>query len=107
MQLDVQGAELLVLKGAEERINNIKVIWIEVSKVEFYESQPLENEVRKFMKKSGFILIKNSLYGNQGDYLYVNFYFFGFCKCIFIKIIISFRDFYLRNLERIIRQLKL
>jgi len=107
MQLDVQGAELLVLKGAEEKINNIKVIWLEVSKVEFYEGQPLEKEVSKFMKKNGFMLIKNSLNGIQGDKLYVKTKFFGFLKCILIKIIILFRDFYLRIIERIISLFKI
>jgi len=84
IHMDVQGAELMVLKGAGEFISSIKAIWLEVSKVYFYKDQPLENDVRHFMASNNFILIKNGLYGEQGDQLYVSKKFFPLYKLIFL-----------------------
>lgn len=72
VHMDVQGAELCVLHGAERMLNNIKLIWMEVSKVELYEKQPLHRDIEEFMKKKGFSLILDDLSGISGDQLWGN-----------------------------------
>jgi FkbM family methyltransferase len=72
VHMDVQGAELKVLKGAKSKLKSIKSIWLEVSKIEIYKNQPLSNEIEIFMKKNNFQLIKNEFVGDFGDQFYVN-----------------------------------
>lgn len=52
--LDVQGAELLVLKGAEPVLNNFKYILTEVSTVNIYKGGVLWNELKTFLNQKGF-----------------------------------------------------
>ncbi len=86
IHLDVQGAELLVLQGAEEFINKIKVIWLEVSKLDIYTGQPLVADIASFMDQHDFILLKNELHGLQGDQLYVSRKYFSKATILPIKI---------------------
>lgn len=72
IHMDVQGAELLVLKGAGKFIRNIKSIWLEVEKEELYKNQPLKKDVEKFMSKNRFLLIKDNVIQVSGDQFYVN-----------------------------------
>ena len=52
--LDVQGAELLVLKGAKKSLINCNSIQVEVSRVEFYEGGVLWNDLLIFLKEYSF-----------------------------------------------------
>ena len=70
--IDVQGAELKVLKGAGKMLENIKAIWMEVSNITLYQNQPLKTEVEKFMQESGFCLYINAIAGTSGDQMYIN-----------------------------------
>jgi len=103
IHMDVQGAELMVLQGAEEFIASIKVIWLEVSIIDYYKDQPLASDVKKFMDKNGFVLLKDDVNGMQGDQMFVSkifytrFYIFRISKLILFKSILS----------RILRKLKL
>ena len=72
VHLDVQGAELLVLKGAGEYLKNIKAIWLEVEEIPYYKNQPLKKEIETFMKSNKFIKIKEKLTNLTGDQLYIN-----------------------------------
>jgi len=72
VHMDVQGAELKVLEGAKEKIENIKAIWLEVSNVELYKNQPLRNDIEMFMKENHFQLIKSDFSGEFGDQFYLN-----------------------------------
>jgi FkbM family methyltransferase len=76
IHMDVQGAELMVLIGAEELISKIKMIWLEVENVELYKDQPLKQDVEKFMKSKGFTKIKDTVGQIAGDQLWVNLKFF-------------------------------
>jgi FkbM family methyltransferase len=76
IHMDVQGAELMVLKGAADSLNFIKAIWMEVSTVPLYKGQPLAENIEKFMGDNGFIMVKDCLYGISGDRLYVSKQFF-------------------------------
>jgi len=74
--LDVQGAELEVLKGFGSILNNFKSILCEVSYVELYENQPLINDIDLFLKDFNFYREKGINYtGSTGvwtDALYIN-----------------------------------
>ena len=72
VHMDVQGADLKVLKGAKENIKRIKSIWLEVSSIELYKEQPLKNDIEEFMKNNNFQLIKSEFSGEFGDQFYVN-----------------------------------
>jgi len=67
IHMDVQGAELMVLEGAEDFINCINMIWLEVEAVELYKGQPLKNDVENFMHANGFIKLEDTVYTTAGD----------------------------------------
>jgi FkbM family methyltransferase len=54
MNLDVQGAELLVLKGSTKVLENIKYIFTEVNEEYVYENCALITELDDFLGKLGF-----------------------------------------------------
>lgn len=56
LKLDVQGAELDVLKGATDLLGNCLMAEVEVEFVPIYEGQPLFAEVDAFMRAHGFFL---------------------------------------------------
>ena len=74
LMIDVQGYELEVLKGFEDKIQNLDFIFTEISIKEFYENNILVNDLDKFMSKKGFVRTNTFLYSNipMGDALYVN-----------------------------------
>ena len=69
---DIQGAELLALKGAKESIQFPKAIILEVNEKELYEECGLINEVDYFLRQHGFmrVITKMTHYG-WGDALYI------------------------------------
>ena len=56
--VDLQGAELLFLKGAIKAIKNCKSLSIEISKKEFYSGGAKWDEIKKFLSSKDFILFK-------------------------------------------------
>lgn len=52
--IDLQGAELLALKGAENSIKFCKSIYIEVSKKKFYEEGVIWEELKDWLNKKNF-----------------------------------------------------
>jgi FkbM family methyltransferase len=72
VHLDVQGAEVVVLRGAGDYVKRIGAIWMEVAAIELYEDQPLKNEVERFMHDHGFVCIKDTVNVTAGDQLYVS-----------------------------------
>lgn len=70
--MDVQGAELMVLQGAGDLLADVGAIWMEVEAVELYKSQPLKNDVERFMDSHGFVKVKDTVDKISGDQLYVN-----------------------------------
>jgi FkbM family methyltransferase len=67
IHMDVQGAELMVLKGAEDFIKHINMIWLEVEAVELYKGQPLKHDVENFMLQIGFLKLEDTVYTTAGD----------------------------------------
>ncbi len=76
IHMDVQGAELLVLEGAEDFLCNIKMIWLEVEVVSLYKNQPLKQDIESFMKKHKFKKIFEKVDSISGDQLYVSSTFY-------------------------------
>jgi FkbM family methyltransferase len=60
--LDIQGAELLALKGAIHTLKSVEFIFSEVSTAKMYRKQPLFQEISMFLKLNGFSLIEHDLY---------------------------------------------
>lgn len=56
--VDVQGAELLVLKGAEPVLDQFQSIQVEGSTVEMYRGQPTISEVQTWLEDRGFRFIE-------------------------------------------------
>lgn len=52
--IDVQGAELDVLKGSTNFLNKCKSIYIEVSTENFYEKSPQWHDIKKFLNGLNF-----------------------------------------------------
>lgn len=76
IHMDVQGAELRVLKGTKEYLKRIKAIWLEVSETPLYHNQPLKNDIHEFMIKNNFKLIKTAVKDGAGDLMYINSFYF-------------------------------
>ena len=72
MHMDVQGAELKVLKGAGDTISNIKSIWLEVERIPLYKNQALKNEIEAFLKAKGFRCILCKVGYIAGDQFWVS-----------------------------------
>lgn len=78
LKLDCQGAELSVLKGAGNRIRDIRWVYCEVSIDPIYEGAPLFGEVHAFLREAGFELRHMDGFSGAGrsiqwaDALYAN-----------------------------------
>ena len=70
---DIQGAELLALKGAEESIKGVKAIYLEVNTEEVYKKCALIEEIDSYLQVRGFKRIETSMTNEGwGDALYVS-----------------------------------
>lgn len=56
LQMDIQGAELMVLQNAIERLKTACVLHIEVEFLQLYKDQPLFSDIDVFLRRQGFIL---------------------------------------------------
>jgi FkbM family methyltransferase len=69
---DIQGAELLALKGGTESLKHAKALYLEVNEKELYENCALIGELEKFLAEHGFSRAHKHMtqYG-WGDALYI------------------------------------
>ena len=58
LNIDVQGYELEVLKGATKTLQNIDAMIVEVNRDEVYEGCPLIEDINEFLVPNGFVLIQ-------------------------------------------------
>ena len=72
IHMDVQGAEMMVLKGAGDFLKKVSCIWLEVVTQPIYESQVCADQIQEFLKKMGFLKVFESISGGSGDHFYVN-----------------------------------
>ena len=54
LKIDVQGFEKQVLEGAQETLNHVKYILIEVSFIEIYSDQELFHNIYEYLSERGF-----------------------------------------------------
>jgi FkbM family methyltransferase len=74
LKIDVQGADLQVLKGAENMLKNkkIELIFIEVEFVQVYQNQPLFHDVSLFLNEFEYRLFSlyNLSINTEGQMIY-------------------------------------
>jgi FkbM family methyltransferase len=69
LKMDVQGAELDVLKGAAEILESVEHVILELQSVEYNKGAPLRETVIEYMHSIGFQLVSQfTNYGPDGDY---------------------------------------
>lgn len=72
LNIDIQGAELMALKGFGELLKNIKFIYIEVNTNSLYKECPLINEIDEYLSKYYFKRVETSMTEFEwGDALYI------------------------------------
>ena len=71
--LDIQGKELAVLrKSVDAFTQKVKLIHLEISRVELYKGMPSEEEIVSFLKNAGFICVIDRVGAIAGNALYLN-----------------------------------
>ena len=71
--MDMQGAELMELKGSGDFIDKIKIIHAEAEFMEVYKGQPLFKEFRKYLESHGFVLYGFTHFGRYScDAIFIN-----------------------------------
>jgi FkbM family methyltransferase len=65
--VDVQGAELEVLKGAVSVLANTDYIYIEIAVLEIYSGQAKSSEISNFLRSQGFFLLAYEINPYTGD----------------------------------------
>ena len=73
LNLDIQGAELLALKGAKNTLPRVKTIFTEINEAELYENCARLNEMDSFLESSGFQRVEKKMFkeAGWGDAFYI------------------------------------
>jgi FkbM family methyltransferase len=70
--MDLQGAELMALKGAKETLKSIDFIYSEINFVEMYEGCALVGDLDNFLMDFGFVRVKTGTdRGGWSDAIYI------------------------------------
>lgn len=70
--MDIQGAELLALKGSTDSIDNVQVMYLEVNEKELYVGCPLIQDIDNFLLKHNFKRVWTHItQWGWGDALYI------------------------------------
>jgi FkbM family methyltransferase len=64
--LDVQGAELEVLKGGKQTLKNVNYIFSEISTLKLYKNSPHAKDLVKYLDDNGFLFAASHLNRNTG-----------------------------------------
>jgi FkbM family methyltransferase len=67
IKMDVQGAEMDILKGATYTLQNCRDLILELQHVEYNKGAPLKDEVIAYVKSIGFKLVTERFSGSVGD----------------------------------------
>lgn len=65
IKIDVQGAELMVFRGAEKLLENVLLIHSEVEFHELYENQPLFADVDTYLRSRNFLFTRFVGFGTR------------------------------------------
>uniref|UniRef100_A0A6C0J7X9 Methyltransferase FkbM domain-containing protein n=1 Tax=viral metagenome TaxID=1070528 RepID=A0A6C0J7X9_9ZZZZ len=72
LNIDIQGAELLALKGMSKSLHNMDYLYLEVNTEELYENCAMVNEIDQFVSVYGFKRIETKMTGvGWGDAFYI------------------------------------
>lgn len=72
LNMDVQGYELEVLKGAVETLKHVDYVYCEVNRDELYEGNAYVEEIDEFLSEYGMIRVETNWEGDLwGDALYI------------------------------------
>jgi len=72
INIDIQGAELLAIKGFGELLNNVKFIYTEINTNSIYKDCALVSEIDEYLSKYGFNRVETFLTEFEwGDALYL------------------------------------
>jgi FkbM family methyltransferase len=69
--LDIQGAELRVLRGSPDILKNTKLICTEIMYDELYSGAGVFKDLDEYLSLCGFVLVKKIVNEYYGDALYV------------------------------------
>ncbi len=74
IKIDVQGAELDILKGSMSIINKAKYLIIELQHTEYNRGAPLSHVTIKYLNEQGWEVVKEKFSDNgpDADYLFIN-----------------------------------
>jgi hypothetical protein len=71
--MDIQGAELMALRGLDQDLGRVKMIHTEVEFFEIYRGAPLFREIRRYLNQNGFLLVGFTNFGSfSGDAVFLN-----------------------------------
>ena len=72
INMDTQGYELEVLKGAKNSLKNIDTVYTEVNNVEVYENNALIEEIDEFLNDYNMVRVETDwMGGTWGDAFYI------------------------------------
>lgn len=72
LNLDIQGAELLALKGLDDYFDYVDYIYTEVNRKELYKGCALDHEIEEFLGEKGFLCVETEWTPHGwGDSFYV------------------------------------
>jgi FkbM family methyltransferase len=73
MWMDIQGAELMALRGLGNSIHDVGLIYLEVEFFEIYQGQPLFADLKQFLNEQGFQLWGfTNFYSFYADAIFIN-----------------------------------
>lgn len=75
LNIDIQGAELMALKGMGDLLSGFKWVYLEVNRDYVYEGCPLIEDIDFYLGAFGFNRVETKWVGNWGDALYVKKFF--------------------------------
>lgn len=73
LNIDIQGAELLALKGCKNNLHNITSVYLEINETEVYKGCGLLGDIDSFLNEYNFIRVEKAMWQNHpwGDAFYI------------------------------------
>jgi hypothetical protein len=75
IKIDVQGAELDVLKGAVNTLRNTKCLIVELQHAQYNIGAPLSDVTKQYLENNGWVCLAEKFSGGKydADYCFLNF----------------------------------